>query len=184
MKTSNLKATALRKGLAFMLILTLAGTAAGFYYGLQQIRTYAVEVSNKVADAEASGAQIEQLRQLQQTLQQSDALIAKADSIFATDASYQTQAITDLERYASVAGIDIASTEFPTDAPATPNARTVTVSLAQPLSYERLLRFLELVEGNLPKMQPTSITVSRPDQPDGDAVVVSDITITISTRQQ
>lgn len=183
MKTSGLKATSLRKGLAFLLVLTIIGVAAGFYYGLQQIRDYAVIASNKVADAEASGGQVEQLRQLQQTLEQSDELIAKADSIFATDANYQARAITDLERYASEAGIDIASTEFPTDATTPPSTRAVTVSLQQPLSYERLLRFLELVEGNLPKMQPTSLTIGRPTEPNGDQVTVSDITINISTRQ-
>lgn len=179
----GLKATSLRKGLIFILIAVIIGTAAGFYYGLQRVRDYAVQVSNTVSDAEASGGQIDQLRQLQQTLEQSDELIAKADSIFATDATYQTRAITDLERYASEAGIDIASTEFPSDATTPPNTRAVTVSLQQPLSYERLLRFLELVEGNLPKMQVANITVSRPDQPNGDAVLVSDITINVSTRQ-
>lgn len=183
MTASGLKATSLRKGLIFVLVVVIIGTAAGFYYGLQLVRSYAVEASNKVSDAEASGGQIDQLRQLQQTLEQSDELIAKADSIFATNDNYQTRAITDLERYASEAGIDIASTEFPTDATTPPNTRVVTVSLQQPLSYERLIRFLELVEGNLPKMQPTSITISRPNEPNGDAVVVSDITINISTRQ-
>lgn len=184
MSKQKTTATSARKGFLVILLLVIIGIGAGFYYGLQMIRDYAIETTKKVADAGASGRQIEQLRQLQQTLQQSDALLIKADAIFATEANYRAKAITDLNRYAGAAGVTITSTEFPTPEPASPpNVRPATITLAQPVRYESLLRFLQLVEGNLPKMQPINLTISRPDQPNGTQVTVSTITINISTRQ-
>lgn len=184
MKKAGMNATGLRKFLIFVLILTLAGVGSGFYYGLTQIREYAIETNQKVADAEASGTQIDELRQLQTTLSQSDSLIAKADDMFATNSNYQSQAITDLRRYASAAGVSIQSTDFtePDNAPAALNTRTVSVGLGGSVTYTELIRFLELVEGNLPKMQPISLTISRPDDPTENTVTVSDITINIATR--
>lgn len=177
------QATSLRKLLVFLMILILAAAIGGFYLGLQQIRAYAVEVSHTTQDASASGAQVDRLRVLEQQLAQTQTLVEKADRIFTTDADYQSQAVKDLQKYASVAGVTISNTDFAQGGDiASQPYRLVTIRLEQPVSYERVVRFLQLVEGSIPKMQVDSITITRPASASGDQVNVESIGIRISVR--
>ncbi len=179
-------ATSFQKLLIFFVVIVIGITAAGFYYGLGEIRKLAVQVNNKVEDAEASGDQIDELRRLQQTLAQSDSLVQKANRMFTTESAFTSEAVRDLNRYASVAGVSIFETNFveagEVQGAGSATDRFIKVSLTQPVSYARLIRFLQLVEGNLPKMQVNTLTVSRPDQINGDQVTVGDITIGVSVR--
>lgn len=187
MSKTSTKATSLQKVLAFLLVLAIAGAAGGFYYGLQETRQYAVEVANTVKDAEASGKQIEELRQLQQTLAQADSLVQKANRIFTTEDAYQSQIVRDLQQYSETAGITITKTDFPAPTESfggigLAGDRLVVIGLAQPVSYSGLIRFLYLVEGSIPNMQPLEVSVARPDAVSGDTVTTGDITIRISLR--
>lgn len=186
--SKNAKATSLRNFLTVVLILAIAGAAAGFYFGLQQIQAFATETNERLVDAEASGDQIDQLRELQASLQASDSLVQKAQNVFVTQEAFQSQAIRDLQRYASEAGIDIDGTEFPEaienpeQAPSANAGRIIEVRLASPVSYERLIRFIQLVEGNIPKMQIDTLEITRPDSPSGDQVNVEPILIRMAVR--
>lgn len=181
MKKSSLKATTLRNVLAGILVLTILGAAAGFYYGLEQIRSYAVEVSHTVADANSGDKNIENLRRLKQALAESKSLVAKANKVFATKDNYQSQAVTDVQRYAQLAGVSVANTKF-SDDKNSGGDQTMTIRLDSPVSYAKLLRFLNAIEGNVPKMQLIGISLSRPTQSSGDQVNIDEIFITVATR--
>lgn len=161
------------------IILAIAGL---FAYGLQMIRTYAIEVTRTTRDAAASSVQVEQLASLQERLVQAQALVSKSDQIYATPDSYQAIAINDIQRYATTAGIPVRTISFPQPDGQPAETRRITVALNSPLSYDRLIRFLQLVEGNAPKMQTTAISVARPERGQKDQVSVSDITINMSVR--
>lgn len=182
MKKSNLQATTVRNILLGILLLTIAAAGAGFYYGLEQVRAYAVEVSHTTADANAGDKNIENLRKLKQTLTDSESLVAKANKVFATKDNYQSQAVTDVQRYAKFAGVAIAQTKFSDDKNSLATDLPMTIRLESPTEYSKLLKFLNAVEGNVPKMQITGISLSRPTPAQGDRVDVDEITITISTR--
>jgi hypothetical protein len=168
----------LRTLLSIMLIIVAGGGAVVFYLGNATVGDYAVEVNRRLADAEASGAQVEELRMLKSQLAQSDSLVSKADEIFATPANYQSDAFTDLERYAEAAGLVITKTTFD-------NVRTgrysATVQLKQPVSFNRLIGFLNNIEGNIPKMQVSSIKLG-PGSNGSNSVRTGDIKIDISVR--
>lgn len=182
----GMTATSFQKLLIFFVCIVVALTAAGFYFGLMEVRKLAIQVNNKVEDAKASGDQIDELRRLQQTLTQSDSLVQKANRMFSTEASFTSDVVRDLERYASVAGVSIVNRNFVESSEVTASGtspqRFIRISLAQPVSYAKLLRFIQLIEGNLPKMQINTMTISRPDQTSGDTVIVGDITIGVSVR--
>ena len=183
MANKPFQATSLRALLAFAMVVTLFAAIGGFYLGLQYIREYAVEVSHTTEDAAASGAQVDQLRVLQRQLAQAKTLVEKADKIFATDANYQSQSVKALQKYASEAGVTISNTDFPQNNDiASTQDRLITIQLNQPVSYNRLVRFIQLVEGSLPKMQINNLTISRPDSPNGDEVNVERIGIRISVQ--
>jgi len=188
-KNKGMKATSTRNILAFLMFVVIAGAAAGFYFGLQTIKTYALDVSHTVSDANASGKNVEQLSELKQALADREPLVAKANSLFATEATYQSQVLKDLQKYASDAGITISNTSFDKQSASdtAPIASAVTsesvvVTVSSPVSYARLMKFLDELEGNLPKLQVTGISLSRPTNATGDLVVTDKITITVATR--
>lgn len=184
MKESGMKATSARKLLLSLFVLIIIGGGAGIYFGLEQIKTLAVDVSHTTADAHASEDRIEGLQKLQQALAQRESLISKANKLFTTDTNYQSQALTDIQRYASKTGVAISSTDFNTDNQGATGlgGRSFTVKLKSPVAYDKLLKFMNAIEGNLPKMQITKIEISRPSAPSGNDVNVGDISITVSTR--
>jgi len=187
-KSAGLKASSLKKLLGFLLVLVTIGVAGGFYLGLHEVRTFSIDVSHVVADSQASGNTISELQQLKQSLSQSEALVTKANQMFSTNANYQSQALTDVRKYASNAGITISNTDFEAGSDAAPsapvpaNGKAFTIKLQSPVSYAKLLQFIANIEGNLPKMQIMGLKVNRVASGTSDQVEVGDIKITISTR--
>lgn len=178
MKKSSMKATSLRGLLILIVVIAIGAVAAGFYYGLEQVKEYAVEVSHTSADAIAAERQIGELQRLKFALAESESLVRKAGQLFATESNYQSRAIQDVQRYASRTGIAISSTSFPRDQQ-TPGSHTLIIKIDGPVSYVNLIRFLEALEGNLPKMQLNGITISRAS---ASTVQVEDLSVQITTR--
>ena len=187
-KNEGLKATSTRNILSFLMFIVIVGSAAGFYFGLQTIKAYALDVSHAVSDANASGKNIEQLGELKTALADREASVAKANSLFTTSDTYQSQVLKDLRKYAGDAGVTISNTEFDqqsTDATApaaATNDHKVVVTIESPVSYTKLMKFLDGIEGNLPKLQVTGVNISRPTAASGDLVATDKITITVSVR--
>jgi len=180
MATKAFKPQALRGFLIFLLGVVIIGGAGIFYLGLAEVRKFATEVNHSIADAEASGGQVDALQALRRQLAQSETLIAKADQMFATPDNYQTQALTDIRAYANTAGVSITKTSF--DDQAAESGRIMTVSLQSPVSYPKLIQFLDGIESNVPKMQVSNIDLGHVPGGGASTVAVSDIKIMIATR--
>ena len=190
-KNKGIKATSTRNLLSFLMFVVVLGSIAGFYFGLQMVKTYALDVSHTVSDANASGKNIEELGDLKQALAEREVLVSKANSLFATTNTYQSQVLKDLQKYAATAGVTITNTEFDKQtsgdtntAPATTaaNSHSIVVTIGSPVSYTKLIAFLDALEGNLPKLQVTGVSLSRPTVTSGDLVTTEKITITVATR--
>jgi len=180
MAKQTFKPQSLRAVLLVTLVFVIAGGLGLFYLGLNEVRMFAVEVNHSIADAEASNGQVQALQGLKGQLTQSEALIAKANQMFATPANYQNQAISDTRNYAAASGVSIAKIDF---GDVTPGVNpTMTVSLKAPVSYTKLIQFLDNIEGNIPKMQVSSIGISHVGGGRSDSVTVDDIKIMIATR--
>ncbi len=167
----------LRTILSLLFFVILAGGGAIFYMGLGIVRDYSEEVNQQLANAEASGQQVEKLQSLKSQLTQSTELVSKAQQLFSTPDKYESQALTDIKNYADAAGVTVASTTFDRNA-----AHTVTVRLASPTSYSKLITFLTNIESNLPKLQVSSLSLSRSDNGAPDSVKVNEIKINVSVR--
>jgi hypothetical protein len=198
-QAKKMNATTTRNILAFVLAVVIIGSAAGFYFGLQIIKSYSLAVTHTVADSNASGKNIEELGQLKKQLADGQVLVAKANALFSTPATYQTQALKDISKYAADSGVTISSidsakaaastTSTPPAAsggastPSSPNTNYAEIITVQsPVSYANFLKFLDAIEGNLPKMQITGISVGRLKVPSGDQITTDKITITVSVR--
>jgi len=182
------QAAATRNVLAATLVIVIIGTIVGFYFGLQIIKNYALDVAHTVTDSKASGQNIDELGKLQQQLAAGQGLVTKAEALFSTPTTYQTQALKDISKYASETGVTIssinssspASTPGATAPPAPDYSEVITIQ--SPVSYLKFLKFLDAIEGNLPKMQITGISIGRPTNASGDMITTDKITVTVSTR--
>jgi type II secretory pathway component PulM len=170
----------LRAILATLLVIILLAGGAGFYWGLDVVRAYAIKVNHTLADAEASGNQVKELQTLKGQLAQSNTLIDKANQLFATPASYQARALSDLKKYADISGLSITNTSF--SDPAGSGVYSITISLRQPVPYKNLITFLNNLEGNLPKLQVSSIALGRASTGGAVSVKTGDIKIDIAVR--
>lgn len=179
------QATSLRSLLAVVFTVVIIGSGVGFYFGLQFIREYALDVSHSVTDSKASGTNIVELGNLKKQLTAGEGLVEKASKLFSTPATYQTQALKDISKYAQESGVTITSidsTKAAADGSTPVEQFSEVITIESPVSYARFIKFLDAIEGSLPKMQITSITVGRPTVASGDLITTDKITVTISTR--
>jgi len=169
----------LRTLLTVLFFIVLGGGAALFYLGNTFVGDYALEVNRRLADADASGKQIDELQTLKGQLTQSNSLVSKANKIFATPSNYQSYLFNDLKNYAAAAGLTIAKTSF--DNPSKTGTYSITIKLEQPVQYNRLIAFLNNIEGNIPKFQVSSIELG-PGSGGANTVSTGDIKVDVSVR--
>lgn len=187
MKPSKLTAVSLRAFLATMIVLIIILAGVGFYFTQDWLRSYSRTVGQAVADSISTGNDIQNLQKLQKELEERQDTIVKASSLITSTQTYQSQAIQDLKTYASLSGVAISNFTFtpvtatPTTGAAASTAATsgVTVTLTSPVGYTSLLKFLTLIEGNIPKMQVSSMSLGRISG-SSDSVKIDTITIEVS----
>lgn len=181
MAKKTFKAQDLRSLLGVLMVLIVLGGVGLFYMGLGMVRDYSVTVTHRLEDADASVQQIDQLQLLRNQLSESESLVNKADRLFATPGNYQSRTLTDLKNYAAKTGLEIGSTSYQHSSQT--GLYTVTLSLGQTtVNYGKLIQFLSLIEGNLPKMQVASIQLDRASTGNPDDVEVGTIKINVSVR--
>lgn len=184
-KQTSLSATRLRLILSISLfaIALIGGVAFAFING--QLKSYAVDISHKVIDANSSRDNVQTLQRIQQELANDKDIIARTNSIVADSQSYvyQDQIVSDLNKYANAAGITITNMDFSastggtgstntsaptpttnktaTPAPSGVKSVSVSVTLKNPVGYENFLRFIRSIEDNLTKMQIQKVSLSK-----------------------
>lgn len=181
-KRKALTATTLRMYLSLSLFAITLIAGGALYFINEQLRTYAVEVSKVTAESNSSQNNVQALQKVQEELEKNKEVKERARNIVADNQSYQyqNQIITDLNGYAKKAGVTITNIDFSagstatpttpttpksgTTAPATPSgvkSTSASITLKNPVSYTRLLRFIKSIEDNLTKMQISRIGLAR-----------------------
>lgn len=182
---SKINAVTVRGILSTGLVLLIVMAGVGFYFAQNWLQEMAISVSHTVAQSTTSDKSVQDLKQLQDELATRQDIITKTNSIFTSTATYQTQAVEDLIAYATSSGITISNYSFPAPTASTAASSTpttlVTITLTSPVSYTSLLKFMSLIEGNLPKMQITSINLGR-IVGDNEAVKIDQLTVAVYTR--
>jgi hypothetical protein len=177
-KKKEFKPQTLRVILGVMFAIIILGGGGLFYLGLGLLRDYATEVDHKLIDADASGQQISELQTLKNQLSQNNSLVEKANQIFANPSTYQSQALSDIRKYADASGLTISSTNFDSTA----GTYAMTITLKQPVSFKNLVGFLNNIEGSLPKLQVTSIALGQAGGSGPDGIRAGDIKIGIAVQ--
>lgn len=197
MKTKNMSASNLRVILIVVILLMIGLAGVGFYFGQSWLKSLSQSVNQTVAESRTSESQLQSAKTLQADLDARQGVIEKANSLSESAQNYQTQAIKDLDTYATKSGISISNYNFSQAAAATATAvatpgaaaaattsgmNTVTVTLVGPVSYLKLLRFMAFIETNLPKMQVSSVNLGRATTGGGDFVSTDQLIIEVYTK--
>lgn len=204
MKKISLSAGLLKIVLFISLFLIIAVAVSGFVYSRDMLSEYALQVSRKWADAEASENTINDLKRIQEELVAGQDVIEKTKNMKAGNDLPQFKIIEDVSRHAEKNGITIASFDFTTEtSTVTPPASTgspqpsgpaaaaaqpaagkptvsLTVSLSQPVNYSSFLQFQHDIENNLPKLKIKNVSLTPTDN--GNEVTVDPMTIEMYTR--
>lgn len=206
MKKQSLTPVKLR-AILIVLLLVLAGAGVGvFVYGYRQLNTHATNAQETATKAEASRSSLQNLTVTEKFLAANDDVVNRADQLASESKSYlyQDQIISDINKYANEAGIEITNISFdnpvstsvstatpaagtndtataasPTSAAPTNVKSTVaTVTIKSPTSYSSMLAFIHLVEQSLFRMQISKIGLSQANDQAGKGNITSD-TLTI-----
>lgn len=177
-KKSATRASSFRSLLALLLAATIIGGGALYYFKIEHLKEYSLEVGHRVADSTASVENINELQNLKDQITSNGTMIDSANSIFATQENYQQQAVVDARKYATLAGVNLLSTTFNDSSS---GAKLFTVTLSSPTNYNGLIKFLRGIEKNMPKMETQSIELSRSDSGNG-SITVANLTLVIHTR--
>jgi len=185
MKKTGLTAVGLRGILVTLIVLLIGLSGAGFYFAQKWLTEFSKTVSQTIANSSTSGHDVQSLKQLQEDLAAKQDIITKATNIATTTDNFQTQSIQDLGTYADLSGVKITNYSFPpaTQAAGTAakSATSITLTLQSPMSYVSLLKFMNYIENNLPKMQISTITLSRVEG-NSTSVRAESMTVEVYTR--
>ena len=192
--------TTLRVVLIAAMVLALAGSVAGFVYRLGVLNTFAVDVSHKKVDAEASNSSLQTLQKLEHTLSASRETLKRTEQLSITNELPQFQAVTDVKNIANRNKLPITNVTFTDSTASTPSSSTpatpaapsvaapvatgkqvdVTLTLGENVDYDSFLQFLYDTERSIPNMQIGEISLSPGSS--RDTIKPGNITIKVSIR--
>lgn len=191
MKNNSFNASKLRITMISVIIVIIGITSTGFYFAQQFLQKFASDVRQSNLRAKADNISPVEVNALKTKISDLGSTITKTENIAIPSQNYQDQAIRDLNKYATESGLAIngsfnfsrptsigLSTQLSSGAIRT---EPVVITLANPVEFSSFIKFLKLIETNLPKMQLTGINISR-DQNINSAITTDPLTIEVYTK--
>ncbi len=194
MKKSGMTAKSFRGVLIFLILVMIGGSAVGIYFAQKWLLSQAAIISQTVAESNASGNDSHVAAKLQSELAAQQSVITKISLLAVSRQTYQSKTIQELDRYAADAGIVIANYSFAQATTGTTttastaasvtatNNPVVTATLVSPVSYQKLLKFMNYIENSLPKMQIASVNIGRSSNSNGDLVRIDQLSIEVNVN--
>lgn len=207
MNLKNMTPVKLRIVLALSLVvLSILGVGV-FTFGYGQLKQFAVSAQDVATKAQASQSSVRDLVATKKFLESNTDAVNRANQLAAESKSYvyQDQVISDINKYASEAGLAITNIAFtaPTTAavggtpgttstpatgstsatPAGVKSMTANVTVQNPTNYLAMLNFIHLIEQSLFRMQISQVGISTSGDDKNPNQVSSDIlTIEVYVR--
>lgn len=188
MKKTGFQPTTLRIILVSVMLLVTAATIIIFLLVQQKLlkninKTTETQIITSLTTSEAQALKLK--------INNMEPALEKLDNIAISTQNYQDQAIKDLNKYASLSGVTIDG-GFSFSRPITMDITTqivfgniqsqpVVITLANPVPFDNFLKFIRLVEENIPLMQLTGINISRSQTSNTD-IITDPITIEVLTK--
>jgi hypothetical protein len=198
MNGKSLTPTRLRLILVGSMIAMIAVAVAVFMLGYRQISAYSASSRAVAAEAQASNSSLQELIAVKKELEDDADVVQRASLIVSESKSYlyQDQIIQDINRYATSAGITVTNITFAgtgattgssttstapsptagsTPPPAGVKTTTASVTVANPVDYNKMLTFIHSIENSLFKMRISQVTLSKSAEAKAPNDVTSDV---------
>lgn len=186
-KKELVNAESLRISLLVLMLLITVGSAVGLGYTMQTLKTFAIEVSHKKVDANASNGNLAELQKTESYLETNQDVLEKAGLLRSSSEFPEFKIVDEVRRIAAKNNIQIEAFDYgaaastsggngtttPATTGATGSAATSgssggspggnTISLTVTLRASDYLNFLQFtydIEQHLPKMKLNGISVS------------------------
>ncbi len=183
-------ATILRIIMTVLVVVLFGSSCVGFYYIQQYLAKYSSTINTSTAN-DYSNVTAAEIQSLQQKLTSLQNTIGKASDIIIGRDNYQNQAIQDINKYAADSGVSISggfSFTRPTTAKnslrlfsGSSDTDPVVFNIENPVEYSRYLKFIRLIETNIPLMQLSGINLSRSESTK-TAITSDPISIEVYTK--
>jgi hypothetical protein len=189
----------LRLILGFSLIILSVLGVGVFAFGYGQIKDFVVTAQDVASKAQTSQSSIQDLATTKKFLETNADAVNRANQLVAESKSYvyQDQVISDINKYASEAGLVITNITFTaatttatggaastpaagsaTAAPSGVKSITANVTVQNPTDYLAMLNFIHLIEQSLFRMQISQVGISasgddkHPNQVSSDVLTI------------
>lgn len=204
MKLSSMTPVKLRLILGFSLVILSVLGVGVFTFGYGQIKDFVVTAQDVASKAQTSQSSIQDLVTTKKFLETNADAVNRANQLVAESKSYvyQDQVISDINKYASEAGLVITNIAFAaatttatsgaastpaagsaTAAPSGVKSITANVTVQNPTDYLAMLNFIHLIEQSLFRMQISQVGISASGDDKHPNQVSSDIlTIEVYVR--
>ena len=200
MKLSSMTPVKLRLILGFSLIILSVIGVGVFTFGYSQLKDFVVTAQDVATKAQTSQSSVQDLVTTKKFLEANADAVNRANQLVAESKSYvyQDQVISDINKYASEAGLIITNITFAAatttatsnSAPTTPatgsataapsgvKSITANVPVQNPTDYLAMLNFIHLIEQSLFRMQISQVGISgsnddkHPNQVSSDVLTI------------
>lgn len=200
MKLSSMTPVKLRLILGFSLIILSVIGVGVFTFGYSQLKDFVVTAQDVATKAQTSQSSVQDLVTTKKFLEANADAVNRANQLVAESKSYvyQDQVISDINKYASEAGLIITNITFAAatttatsnSAPTTPatgsataapsgvKSITANVTVQNPTDYLAMLNFIHLIEQSLFRMQISQVGISgsnddkHPNQVSSDVLTI------------
>lgn len=198
-KKELIDAKSLRTGLLVLMLLITVASGVGLSYAMQTLKAFAVEVSHKKVDANASNGNITALQKTESYLEANQDVLEKAGLLKSTSEFPEFKIVDEVRKVAAKNNIQIETFSYGASesssasaggagsappstgaatgsaaAPSSASAGSNTISLTVTLRASDYLNFLQFtydIEQHLPKMKLNGISIS------GGGITVDPVTI-------
>ena len=200
MKLSSMTPVKLRLILGFSLVILSTLGVIVFTFGYGQLKDFVVTAQDVASKAQTSQSSVQDLVTTKKFLEANADTVNRANQLVAESKSYvyQDQVISDINKYASEAGLIITNITFAAatttatsnSAPTTPatgsataapsgvKSITANVTVQNPTDYLAMLNFIHLIEQSLFRMQISQVGISgsnddkHPNQVSSDVLTI------------
>lgn len=139
----------------FLLVVVLIGIAGVVFYALQTLPPYAAKVNLQLQQANLLTSVHEPGEPLSESV-----LNGRALKFFAPTSNYQSKLRSDIQAYARLTSTPVGDINIgPVDQSI--QGAPISISINGPIAYSNLLQFITALEGNVPKISVSDVTISR-----------------------
>lgn len=180
MKPTGISATNMRVVLLLLFIMSLVGGVAIYYFGNNYLSVKSEELHQFIADNSAMTTSSSSITRYKSLIATSDNLFSKINNIYVPSVDYQQSVNVLLNNYANKSGLSISAIEYQPNASVS-NTRAMNIKFSSPVNYDSFIKFIEYLDGSLPKVQITEVNISANKDAD-NKIIVNNLTAEVYVK--